>query len=777
LSDKNFQTPNEQAQSSNSGQKKLKQVVDVTRPGLKRVVDIDYSYLERKEKYEQAKKEGLEVEPPVPSSLYFTRREQIIASLQNQEQKNQPEMKAVPVVMEQESFYNIPVEQLLESDAQEDLHSQIQQSSVQDITIEPRNQLVTNTDASVNSGEQKSGQISLVQKEQSIENRNILPVQNNSVQVSIPYNPNAGIHQNVGITGVVPANFNIPQVINGFVQIGNFMVDNRGYYFQNKEGKWVRFTDFFIRIECLENVIDVNGNTTRQFLIQLINDYGFVKELSVDYENWINLQNQIERQAPEFQIFADEYRNVGERFKRLLGELVKHIRVEEKVVYDYWGWGQSINGCRKFYHGGLPDCKSEKCLPPPIDQQNFLYVFNQALNIFNVGSHDVIVPIIFYSLASYTDAIFTDAGYPLAHCLMIIGESGTMKTSFCKVVFAPFSPEKERLNTVRDTIASLRVSHEKFYDDTLVVDDFNLEGSSQEVKEKKRNIQDLIRAYGDKTPRAKYGGKDNVKRYAIRGGCVFTGETRLVGQLKSSELRYIKVLFKERLNGNMLAVFQNNPLIWKSFVAEFIRHLERNYRAIVAEVQQTFSQERNVQGLESSRLIDTFLHLKIIAKIFCNCYFEVGLLTKENFDSWLNHFTQILYRVVLSQDKESEAKEPYVLFLIKFFDMVGTGKLIIAPDIDTYIQDMRHYIGYKDDKNQVLMIKKDDAFNVVRNDFASRGDYLPISVEDLSKVLKREGLTKCDKDSCLKRAPNVIEGRPRMLALIEHKCTAIIDAV
>ena len=113
----------------------------------------------------------------------------------------------------------------------------------------------------------------------------------------------------------------------------------------------------------------------------------------------------------------------------------------------------------------------------------------------------------------------------------------------------------------------------------------------------------------------------------------------------------------------------------------------------------------------------------------------------------------------------------------KFFDMVGTGKLVIAPDIDTYIQDMRHYIGYKDDKNQVLMIKKDDAFNVVRNDFASRGDYLPISVEDLSKVLKREGLTKCDKDSCLKRAPNVIEGRPRMLALIEHKCTAIIDAV
>ena len=153
MSDKNFQTLNEQTKSSSSEQKILKQVVDVMRPGLKKVVDIDYNYLERKEKYEQAKKAGLAVEPPVPSSLYFTRREQIIAFLQNQEQKNQPEMKAMPVVIEEESFYNIPVEQLLESDAQEDLHSQIQQSSVQDITIEPHNQLLARTDAIVESVE------------------------------------------------------------------------------------------------------------------------------------------------------------------------------------------------------------------------------------------------------------------------------------------------------------------------------------------------------------------------------------------------------------------------------------------------------------------------------------------------------------------------------------------------------------------------------------------------------------------------------------------------
>ena len=526
MSDKNFKTPNEQVQSSNSEQKKLKQVVY-----------IDHDYLKRKEEHEKAQKAGLNVEPPAPSPFHIARQNQLISSLQNQEQKNQLEMKVVPAVIEQETYYSIPVEQLLESDAQRDLHSQVQQSSIQDITIEPHNQLVVNADNIISSNGQQLKQFYPMQKEQIVENRNILPVQNNSVQVSMPYySPNAGINKNLGITGVVPANSNVPQIINGIVQIGNFRVNNHGYYFQNKEKKWFRFTDFFIIIDYLEIVIDMNGDEKREFLIRLVNDHGDVKELSVRYEDWINLPSQIEHQAPKFQIFVDEYRNAGEKFKRLLGELLKNILVKEKVVYDYWGWGKLINGYRKFYHGGLSDCRSEKYLPPPLDRQNCLYIFSQAWNVFYVGSHDVTVPIIFYSLASYADAVFTDAGYPLAHCLMIVGESGTLKTSFCKVIFAPFVPEKDRLNTVRATAASLRVLHEKFYDDTLVVDDFNLEGSPQEVKDKMRNIRDLIRAYSDKTPRAKYGGKDNVKKYAIRGGCVFTGETKLTGQLKSSEL-------------------------------------------------------------------------------------------------------------------------------------------------------------------------------------------------------------------------------------------------
>ena len=350
-----------------------------------------------------------------------------------------------------------------------------------------------------------------------------------------------------------------------------------------------------------------------------------------------------------------------------------------------------------------------------------------------------------------------------------------MKTSFAKVVFAPFNPENDRVHTIRSTEASLRVLHEKYYDDTLVVDDFNLEGSPQEVKEKMSNIQTLIRAYSDKTPRAKYGGRDNVKKYALRGGCVFTGETKLVGQLKSSELRYIKVIFKKRLNGDNLAFFQKNPQVWSYFVATFIRHLERNYATIVEHTRQNFEVERKATRLENARLIDAFLQLKIIAEIFCNVFREAGIFSQEQVYTNLSYLVQILHGVVSQQEQAATTQDPCFMYLDEFFNLVGTNVFRIAPNIEVYVQNMIYYIGYKDAENQTLMIKKDDTFKYVQNAFTARHDYLPISADEISIKLKEAGLTKCDAGSCLKKAPSKIPGRPRMLALIEHKCYDFIQ--
>ena len=705
--------------------KELKQIVSVE------IVSIDHDYLKRKQRYEQELAEGNpNAKPPEPSPEYLRQRAFLLGETAQETAQPSRSSNMLVGTSDKDSGYPIPLNNLIEQDTS----------------------IVTDNQSTL------SVQNAPPQLTRAIDARNTLPVQ------SIPqFSSRNMVQQSSGIIGAV--------------QIGDHLiVSNDGYYFQNKDGQWIRFTDFVIIVDYLEDCIGIDGSISQKFAIRLQNDYGRQKSLSVEYENWTNLQNQIERQAPEFQIFTDEQRNVREKFKRLLGEILKCIKIPRRIVYDYWGWGQLLNGKRRFFHGGLPDCNSEKQLPPLLADEiqhksNIVY----AWNILSVGPMDVTVPVVFYALASYVDALFTDAGYPLAHCLMLVGESGTLKTSFSKVVFAPFNSENDRVHTVRSTEASFRVLHEKCYDDTLVVDDFNREGSPQEVNEKMRNIRALIRTYSDKTPRAKYGGKDNVKKYAVRGGCVFTGETRLVGQLKSSELRYLKVPIKERLNSDTLSMFQKNPYIWSYFVATFIRYLERNYAAIVLEIKQTFATERELPEVKNLRMIDSFLHMKIVAKIFCNVFYESKNFSEKQATDWCNYFCQILYQVILTQDQKAASQEPYIMYLAELFNLLGTGKLRLAPNIEIYMQNMQIYVGYRDMNDQILMIKKDEAFNAVQIAFRARNDYLPASADDISKVLRNEGLTKCDKGSCLKKAPSMIVGRPRMLALIHQKCAELLQ--
>ena len=86
-----------------------------------------------------------------------------------------------------------------------------------------------------------------------------------------------------------------------------------------------------------------------------------------------------------------------------------------------------------------------------------------------------------------------------------------LKTATVREVFNVFTVMKDRITSVRSTEASLHVMTEKAYDDTLVIDDFNREGSKTEIVQKVKNLQTVIRSYSEKVSRSKYGGNDNVK--------------------------------------------------------------------------------------------------------------------------------------------------------------------------------------------------------------------------------------------------------------------------
>ena len=549
-----------------------------------------------------------------------------------------------------------------------------------------------------------------------------------------------------------------------------------GYYFIDRNGDYRRFTDFLIKICSREIVQKIDGTASEMLEIELTNDHGKKENIRIPIEDWSELAGKIERSVHSCLIFSDEFSNIRERFKRLVGILLKNAKIPKHIIRQVWGWGELLpDGSRKFYHGGMSDCRSEKKLLPPLTEpaKRFQILQEAWGHVQNLGPMNVVIPLVLYSLQSYMDALFTDAGYPVDFCEMMIGDSGFLKTSTAREIFAPAAPKEKRIYSVRGTEAAFNVLHEQSYDDTLVVDDYNKEGNASDIKRKERIIRALIRTYSDKTPRAKYGGNDNVKQYAIRGGCVFTGETRLLSQVKSGELRYIKIVFRSRMNGEELAHLQKNPTLWLAFTSEFIRFVEKNYVAIVEFIRKAFDEGRSDVRLEEPRLIDIDIHLRIVVDVLAKFLLEENIMVPMEAEKWIVKAKESVYEVIAQQGQDAKTEEPFVRYLVEFWNLLGTGALKIATSLEDYLKNQTAFVGYQAD--DIYMVKKDEAYKRIREAFFERDETLPISTDDLSKSLRDHGITKCDKGSCLKKAPSQIKGRPRMLALIIKECQKIIE--
>ena len=319
-----------------------------------------------------------------------------------------------------------------------------------------------------------------------------------------------------------------------------------GYFFRLKN-QYNHFTDFIITKISKIIKIGLGDLQTEFFALNLRCESGYEEEITISIDKFSDLPKVIEKNYHQFLIFVDRYPRANEFFKRVSKEILRRElnagRVQVKYVYFRWGWGlPDANGARQFFSDSPSEHNSPKILSNKF--QNFNQLQNdvqEGFNLFFARPSETILPLLFYALASYADALFGDAGYPLEHSLMLVGQSGYGKTSVARAIFSPFEPESKRIHTVEGTEAAMKLLVRDSRDDVLVIDDFNLEGTRQELNRKLRNMRLLIRIQADKTAPEKFAVNNQIERIDSRGGTVFTGEVAMLGQIASSELRYLKV--------------------------------------------------------------------------------------------------------------------------------------------------------------------------------------------------------------------------------------------
>ena len=544
-----------------------------------------------------------------------------------------------------------------------------------------------------------------------------------------------------------------------------------GYFFTDKKNARKRFTDFIItKIKrCVK--IGLNDCQEEFFTLNLKSENGFEDSVSIPTDKFADLFKEIEKNHHQFLIFTDRYSRANEFFKRVSKEILRRElsagRVQIEYVYSRWGWGLPFaSGERKFFSDSPTEQRCPKVLLSLTDLNQRLSYLQDGFNLFYLQPLETILPLLVYALASYSDALFTDAGYPLEHSLMLVGKSGSGKTSIARAIYSPFEPEGRRIHTVEGTEAAMKLLVRDSRDDVLVVDDFNLEGTRQELNRKLRNMRLLIRIQSDKSAPEKFGVNSKIERSESRGGTVFTGEVSMLGQISSSELRYLKIFFNQPLSSETLSILQANHFYWCYLLSEWIRYLEVNYLYLVSYIRDEFPKDRQINATAEPRLRDAFIHHVITFKIFISFLQFNGLIDESNGNKFSDLFSDIMSNLVKRQEYDSKQRAIHIMFIAELRNLRGNGNVIIAPSLDYYSQHLKEYLGYEDGKGHVLL-KKDETFRIISESYRSRGEYFSTSANELPKILYENGLTTANSGSFTVKASSLIEGRPPMICLIQ----------
>ncbi|MGE1062410.1 hypothetical protein NXG27_07255 [Megasphaera paucivorans] len=545
-----------------------------------------------------------------------------------------------------------------------------------------------------------------------------------------------------------------------------------GLYMINHNDTIVRFSNFSVYIQEKYVSIDEEDNRTESVNLMIIVD-SKKYEFPIPVRRYKSLMHFLDGNIPECTLFSERVRTAKECLKHALSLLYGKYQGPVTEKYSYFGWSHKrSDGTRYFLHGGRNDCLSVKKL---VAMENIKTAdLKTALQVFQIAGKRVVYPLMLYQAEAFLDALFTDAKHPIQHTLMAVACSGSKKTSLFRVIFAPFDSEEDKAYTVRSTEASMKILHGKHRDDVFVVDDFNEEGTKIQIQAVINKIHHLVRAYSDKTPQAMYAGPNRIRKYCIRGGCVFTAEEEIAGEILSASVRYLKVYFDTLPNENILTLFQDNPQLLQQFWSAFIYYVEANYANIVGYIKSTFNCMRQTEKkFKFDRLKDTGIAMTITAYVMAQFLKEAGLSTNEEASQWVQDVHQTIFDLVSRQDQQTNPLRPEVKFLVALYDCMGSGQLQIASDLSHYIANLSQYRGYWD--KETIMLQASNSYVLASDYYRQKDDHLGISERELCKILKAKNLIEHDTTGCLKKASSLIPGRPRMLCLKDELCRQTIE--
>jgi len=388
-----------------------------------------------------------------------------------------------------------------------------------------------------------------------------------------------------------------------------------------------------------------------------------------------------------------------------------------------------------------------------------LYDPIDAYNLFEKppAPSRVIQPLVAFAFLTPLNEFMRQAGCMPKFVLFLTGRTGTRKSTIAALILSFFGKftSTDLPMSFRDTANSIIANSFSLKDVLTCIDDF-YPSDNAEMKKLNTTAQTVMRAYGDRTGRARLRSDSTLmESRPPQGNAIITGELSPdIGE--SGTARYFTLELKEEdVDLGSLSVCQSEAAdgAYRRTMYAYTQWLKRRYLCDDDHVEKLrdkllswhktyrnnyYHHNQTCHG----RLPEIVACLMIGMRFFLQFLKENCVIKQEDQEIELELFRKELYALADQQSTNVEHDKPVNIFIRKLYSLIEGGKVMITernrPDnFDPYPPG---YIGCQDEEYYYL--NKDLVHSAVKKMCAEQGESFPVSAKVLVKALAEEKLIK-----------------------------------
>ena len=504
----------------------------------------------------------------------------------------------------------------------------------------------------------------------------------------------------------------------------------------------------------------------------------------------LRLELGYEKQIETIELTPEEFRQMNWNFRlfnqrafvapkmkeyALVGIQLAAPQKPKETIYTSTGWIM-VDGQPYFFHndGAIGANEHRRDLKAELKENLRLYSLPDAptgdplkkairasLKFLDVGDPSVAVPL----FASIWRA-------PLGNVDFMgwaNGITGSMKTSHAVVAqqFYGKDFDKKNLPATWSSTGNFNQSRLHAAKDVLeVLDDFVLQGSSQDHKRRIAEADRLVRSAADGARRGRLDAKhsDDTQSRGPRGLAWSTAETNPLGE--SGQIRLIAPTYRKNggipisINLAKLSVCQAEAGsgLYSEAMAGYIQFLAKQYKGLFQKVQDRVRELRaeisNSANGQHLRTPDILANLAVGIEYFLNFAKGSGAIDEKEYQTIWKHCWNTLISLGEAQTQHVREEDPVraALRFLKSADRAGRlifrnpdvdsgtmGNLEGGPTVDLNQNRSDWFVGWRKDEGSDWLCDPEQLWKVIHNLFREQSREMPKTRTELFQEMENDG--------------------------------------